>query len=419
MIKFRSAEVLCVGTEILIGDIINTNAAFISSRLAALGINQYYQSVVGDNPDRLRRCIENALGRSDLLIMTGGLGPTYDDLTKETAARVMRRTLVLHERSFERLKFYFSNRGVVMSENNIKQAMMPEGSVVFDNNNGTAPGLSIEDEEAGKAIIMLPGPPREMIPMWNESVEPYLKSHSDLVLVSRNINLIGIGESSVEAVLAPLMKAAENPTVAPYCKEGEVRLRVTARVSDENEGYKLCEDMIEKIRESEIGKYIYGIDTDLPTVLIERLRKKGLKITTAESCTGGRVAEMLTNIPGCSDVFDGGVVSYANRIKEQLLGVSHDTLEKRGAVSEQTAREMAVGALALTDADIAIAITGIAGPGGGSKEKPVGLVYIALAYRGEIEVRECHFIGSRDKIRQHSAMTALTMAEQKLRFEDR
>ncbi|MDD4772505.1 MAG: competence/damage-inducible protein A [Eubacteriales bacterium] len=410
MIKINSAEILCVGTELLMGEIVNTNAAYISGRLASMGINQYYQAVVGDNPARLERCITASLERCDLLIMTGGLGPTYDDLTKETAARLMNRRLYLHEPSLERMKIYFSERNVVMSETNIKQAMMPEGAVVFVNNNGTAPGLAVEDDKRGKIIIMLPGPPGEMVPMFRDSVEPYLKSFSSVTLVSRNINITGLGESAVEEILEPVMKAAINPTVAPYCKEGEVRLRVTARAENEDEGLVLCDEMIGRIRQTAVAPYIYGVDTDLPSALIDLLRRKGKKIATAESCTGGLIAETLTSVSGASGVFDGGVVSYANTQKISLLGVKKETLERFGAVSEETAREMAEGARALMDADIAVAVTGIAGPGGGTGEKPVGLVYIAVGTKADTQVRRCMFIGNRGRVRRLAAVTALSMA---------
>ena len=410
LIKINSAEILCVGTELLMGDIVNTNAAYISGRLAAMGINQYYQAVVGDNPARLERCIASSLERCDLIIMTGGLGPTYDDLTKETVARMMNRRLTMHERSLERMKAYFIHRGAVMADTNIKQAMMPEGSVIFDNNNGTAPGLAIEDGERGKIIIMLPGPPSEMVPMFRDSVEPYLRNFSAVTLVSRNINFVGIGESALEEILAPLMKAAENPTVAPYCKEGEVRLRVTARAESEAEGLILCDAMISRIKQSGAAPYIYGIDTNLPSALIDLLREKKMKITTAESCTGGLIAEMLTSVAGASDVFDGGAVTYANALKSSLLGVKKETLERFGAVSEETAREMEAGIRALTGADVALAVTGIAGPGGGTDEKPVGLVYIAAGTKERTSVRCCRFIGSRERIRALSAVTAFAMA---------
>jgi len=409
MIKINSAEILCVGTEILIGDIVNTNAAYISSRLAALGINQYYQAVVGDNPERLERKIREALTRCDLLIMTGGLGPTYDDLTKETAAKCMGRTMYLHERSLERMSAYFASRKIVMSETNKKQAYMPEGAVVFDNDHGTAPGLAMEDEEGGKIIVMMPGPPREMKPMWDDRIEPYLMQFSDAIFYSRNINIVGMGESTVESVLRDYMQTAVNPTVAPYCKEGEVRLRVTAKVKTPEEGEALCQKAIAEIRRTEVGPHIYGLDTTLEEAAVTLLKAKGKKAATAESCTGGLVAHRITAVPGSSEVFDGGVVSYANEIKARLLGVSEDTLAKYGAVSEETAREMAVGVMKLMGADYGISVTGIAGPGGGTPEKPVGVVYVALATSDGCEVKQLNLRGNREHIRYLSSNNALAM----------
>jgi len=413
MIKINSAEILCVGTEILIGDIVNTNAAYISSRLAALGINQYYQAVVGDNPARLEQKIREALERTDLLIMTGGLGPTYDDLTKETAAKCMGRKLYLHERSLERMTAYFKSRNYVMSETNKKQAYMPESSVVFDNDHGTAPGLAMEDEVNGKIVIMLPGPPREMKPMWDDSVEPYLLGYSESMFYSKNINITGMGESAVEEVLADYMKSAVNPTVAPYCKEGEVRLRVTAKAGSEADARKMCDETIDKILESEVGKYDYGINVDsLEHALVNALHEHSLTLCTAESCTGGLIAERITAVAGCSDVFFGGCVTYTNEIKQRLLGVSADTLSEHGAVSAQTAMEMARGARERLGTDIAVSATGLAGPTGGTPETPVGTVFIGVSTKNGEDFRKLTLsaMRSRDYIRTVSATNALDMA---------
>ncbi|MFA6947456.1 MAG: competence/damage-inducible protein A [Eubacteriales bacterium] len=409
MIKIKNAEILCVGTEILIGDIVNTNAAFISKRLAALGINQYYQAVVGDNPERLSHMINEALGRCELLIMSGGLGPTYDDLTKETAAACMGRTLALHQPSYERLCGFFEQRGIKMTENNKKQVYMPQNSIVFQNDRGTAPGCAIEDEERGKIIIMLPGPPRELEPMFTESVEPYLAKFSDHIFYSRNINIVGMGESAVEDILKPLMTASENPTVAPYCKEGEVRLRVTARCADAAEGEKMCRDMIARIEKTEVGAFVYGIDAELETAVVEALAARSLHAATAESCTGGLISQRITSVSGSSEVFDGGIVSYANRIKAGMLGVSEATLAEHGAVSPETAREMAIGVRNVIGADFGVSVTGIAGPGGGTSEKPVGLVYIACADAVGCEVKRLDLGGSREHIRHLTSNYALSL----------
>ena len=414
MIKISSAEILSVGTELLLGDIVNTDAAYISRKLAALGINMYHQGVVGDNPERLEEALQLSLSRSDLVILTGGLGPTYDDLTKETAARLMGRKMYMHEESLTRMMERFSKRGRPMTENNKKQAMMPEGAIVFKNDYGTAPGLAMEDSERGKVMILLPGPPRECEPMFTEQVEPYLKKFSDKVFYSKNVNVFGMGESLVESILLPLMLESKNPTVAPYAKDGEVLLRVTASGNTEEECIALCDSAIEKIRESEVGECIYGVDAgSLEEALVKELIERGLTVASAESCTGGYVAKRITNVSGASDVLEGSIVTYANRVKEKFVGVSHETLEKYGAVSEQTAIEMARGVRALFESDIGISTTGVAGPTGGSPEKPVGRVYVGVSFGDYEEVRELN-IGNgkatREYVRYVSASHALDLA---------
>ena len=408
--EIKNAEILCVGTEILIGDIVNTNAAFISGRLALMGISQYYQAAVGDNPKRLENAITGAMQRCDLLIMSGGLGPTYDDLTKETAAKCMGRELYFDGRSFERIKSYFDFRGRVMTENNKKQAYIPVGSTVFDNNAGTAPGCAIEDFEQGKIIIMLPGPPFEMKKMWLESVEPYLQKFTDRHFVSRNVEIFGMGESEVESRIRPLMENATNPTIAPYCGDGEVRLRVTASGKTVQECESLVMGAIEQIKASEVGQCVYGIDTTLAQALVSRLREAGKSIATAESCTGGLIAKRITDVSGSSEAFGYGCVTYANEAKMKLLGVKAETLEKWGAVSEQTAREMAMGVKALAGADIGVATTGIAGPGGGTPEKPVGLVYLGIASEKGVRVIKLMLKGDRDRVRILASSNALAEA---------
>lgn len=414
MIKINSAEVLSVGTELLLGDIVNTDAAYIARRLAALGINQYFQGVVGDNPTRLEAELRSALERSDLVILTGGLGPTYDDLTKETAARLMGRSMYMHEESLDRMMARFEKRGITMTENNKKQALMPEGAIVFKNDYGTAPGLAIEDENKGKIIIMLPGPPRECEPMFHEQVEPYLKKFSDRIFYSKTVNIFGMGESRVESILKEEMLGATNPTVAPYAKDGEVQLRVTASGKDEAECAELCDKEIEKIRATEVGKCIYGVDAgSLEEVLVKELLLRGMKIAAAESCTGGYVAKRITNVSGSSSVLDGSIVTYANRVKEKFTEVSHETLEAHGAVSPETALEMARGVRKLFDADIGISTTGIAGPTGGTPDKPVGLVYVGVSCDGYEEVRRLNIgngLQTREYVRYVSASNALDLA---------
>lgn len=370
------AEILCVGTELLLGDIVNTNAAYIAKELANIGIDVYYQSVIGDNDERLKEGLALAFSHADIVVLTGGLGPTYDDLTKETVAAYFHKEMKMDEESLKSIEGFFKRLDRPMTQNNKKQALMPEGSTIFPNKNGTAPGLAVS--ENGKTAILLPGPPVEMQPMFQESVIPYLMGFSDKVLVSHNIRLFGIGESRIEEMLYDLMKSSTNPTIAPYAKAGEVTLRVTAAADTKEKCEALIEPVIEKITEV-AGKYIYGIDVpDLQTAAVNKLMKKKMTIATAESCTGGLISERIIQIPGASEIFGCGVCSYANEIKHEVLGVSEETLDQYGAVSEQTAREMAAGIRKLANSDIGISTTGIAGPGGGTSEKPVGLVYIGF-----------------------------------------
>lgn len=369
-------EILCVGTELLLGDIVNTNAAFIARELANLGIDVYYQTVVGDNNDRLKESLRHAFTRADTVIVTGGLGPTYDDLTKETVAEYFGRKMVRDEESLKRLTAFFKEVNVEMTENNKKQTMMPEGATVFQNEFGTAPGLALSDGE--KTAILLPGPPREMVPMFRNSVAPYLMQFTDKVLLSRNIRLFGIGESAVEDMLHDLMTKSTNPTIAPYAKQYEVTLRLTAAGKTKEECAALLKPMETQIIDL-LGDYIYGIDIEsIEQALVLLLKGKKLKIATAESCTGGLISQRITSIAGSSSVFDCGICSYSNDIKHSVLGVSESTLVQHGAVSAETAAEMAACIRKISNADIGISVTGIAGPDGGTEEKPVGLVYIGI-----------------------------------------
>ena len=413
MNNIKNAEILCVGTELLLGDIVNTNAAFLSQKLAELGICVYRHTVVGDNPKRLKAALASAFESADLVITSGGLGPTYDDLTKETVAEYFGREMKEDKHSLERIEEYFRRTGRAMTDNNRKQAMMPEGAVIFDNDYGTAPALALCGGDDGeKTAIMLPGPPSELIPIFNDKVLPYLFERRSSVIVSRNIHIFGMGESAVESVISDIMKNSKNPTVAPYCKEGEVRLRVTASAKDEKEAVGLCDNMIEAITNTEIGKYIYGIDVDsLERAAIGFLRERGLTLSCAESCTGGLISKRITDIAGCSDVFVGSCVTYANEAKMRLLGVRAETLERFGAVSEQTAAEMAKGVREALDTDIGVSVTGIAGPSGGSEEKPVGTVYVGISTRDGEQVRRLSLsaMRSREYIRAVSASNVFNM----------
>lgn len=407
-----TAEIIAVGTELLLGDILNTDAQFLAQQLSKLGINVFYQTVVGDNEKRLTDTIKTALSRSDIVITSGGLGPTHDDITKETLASAMEVGLKLHEPSLKKIEDYFKRMGRIMSQTNVKQAIMPEGCIVLENNNGTAPGGIIEKD--GKVALFLPGPPNEIVPMFNESVFPYLCQKSDSMLFSKTLRIIGIGESSVEEKLSELMKNSINPTVAPYAKQSEVTLRITAKAKDENEAKKLIDPVEKKIR-CELGDAVYGTDNDtIYSVVCDMLRQKNMRVSFAESCTGGLLAQSITSVSGASNVFSQSFVTYSNDAKHRLLGVSEETLEKYGAVSEDVAMQMAKGALDVSGADVAISVTGVAGPDSDENGNPVGLVYIGLAGGEDVIVKEFNFTGNRDKIRMRACVSAYTMLREYL-----
>lgn len=414
MSGIKTAEILCVGTELLLGDIVNTNAAFLSRGLAELGIRTCRHTAVGDEPSRLRSAFTAALDSYDLVITSGGLGPTYDDLTKETIADVLGLPLELDSDVLCRIEEYFQRTGRVMTENNRKQAMVPHGATVLRNDYGTAPAVAIRDEKRNKTVIMLPGVPKELMPIFSEQAVPYLKSLLDSsAIISKNVYIFGIGESAVEDKLGTLLTASTNPSVAPYCKAGEVRLRVTAESQSAATASRMCDEVIERIRAGEVGEYIYGIDVDtLENALVELLHKTSLTLCCAESCTGGLIAERITSVAGCSDVFAGGCVTYTNKIKQELLGVSAKTLDEFGAVSAETAMEMARGARQRLGTDIAVSATGIAGPSGGTEQAPVGTVFIGLSSKQGETFRRLSLssMRSREYIREVSASNALDMA---------
>lgn len=385
MSKLAVCELISVGTEILLGDILNTDAQFLSIELAKLGISVIHQSTVGDNRERLLAQLKEAADRSDIIILSGGLGPTPDDLTKEVCCEFFGKKMFLHEPTVEKIKTYFSTKGMKMAQNNLKQAMLPKDCVIFPNDNGTAPGMAIEKD--GVHILVLPGPPRELKPMFRNCAVPYLMQFSDRIIVSHNIRTFGIGESLMAERVNDLFDA-ENPTVAPYAKDGEALLRVTAMARTKEEAENLCKPVINEIK-NRLDGFVYGVDyTCIEEAVIEKLKEKHMKVATAESCTGGLIAKRITDVPGASEVFDCGIISYANEIKHRVLGVSEDDLNKYGAVSEPVARQMAQGALKVSGADIAVSVTGIAGPESDSTNKPVGLVYIGLADRDNVWVRE-------------------------------
>lgn len=406
------AEILAVGTEILLGDIVNTNGQYIARRLADMGIAVYHQSVIGDNPERLKEAYELAFKRAELVITTGGLGPTRDDLTKEIAGEFFNKKLVLDKESLNRIEEHFTRMGQRANEGNRKQAYFPEGCTILRNDHGTAPGCIID--ENGKILILMPGPPREMVPMFENGVVPYLERYQDGVLVSRVLKVCGIGEGHMEEMILDIINSQTNPTIAPYAKEGEVIIRITAKVKDKNEAKKLIEPVEDMIRQR-LGENIYGVDDDtLESVAAELLINKRLTISTAESCTGGLIASRLINYPGVSSVFMEGAVTYSNEAKMSCLGVKAETLEKYGAVSSQTAVEMAEGIARTAKTDVGISVTGIAGPGGGTHEKPVGLVYLGLYIKGSVKTMELNLSGDRQYIRNRTVVKALDWLRREL-----
>lgn len=406
------AELISVGTELLLGDIINTNAQYIARRLADIGIFVYYQTVVGDNPQRLKEAYDIAFKRSELVITTGGLGPTKDDLTKEIAARYFNRKLLLDMDSLQKIETFFKNTNRTMTENNRKQALFPEGSKILPNPNGTAPGCIIK--EGKKIIIMLPGPPKEMAPMFEASVMPYLEQFQDCVLVSKVLRVLGLGESLMEDKIKDIIDSQTNPTIAPYAKEGEATLRITARGRDKKEAEVIMAPVEKKIRDR-LGDNIYGVgNTSIDEVVAKELIKRKLTIALAESCTGGLLAYRLVRNPGVSAVLIEGDVTYSNDAKMRRLNVRKETLGKFGAVSEQTALEMVQGIVKSSNADIGISVTGIAGPEGGTAEKPVGLVYVGLYIKGKTMVRKFNFPGNREKIQNRTVMNALDWLRREL-----
>lgn len=386
-------EILSVGTEILLGDILNTNSRYLSLELAKLGISVLRHTTVGDNAERLAAALKTALGRSDIVIATGGLGPTQDDITRDVCCEVMGCKMELNSPIADKIKAYFDSKNIEMPESNLRQAYVPIGQTVFENNNGTAPGIGIKKD--GKCVVILPGPPYEMAPMYQESVVPFLSEYSEGAIVSHTVRTMGIGESAMAEICADLLEK-ENPTVAPYAKKGEALLRVTAKAENTDEAEKLCKPVIDEIR-SRLGGYVYGIDSEsIEERVVQLLKEKKLTVATAESCTAGYISKRITDFPGTSNIFGCGAVTYSNEIKQKLLGVKAETLEAYGAVSEQTAREMAAGIRRVSGANIGIAVTGIAGPGSDGTSKPVGLSYVALDAEG-VQVCEKVETGRNDR----------------------
>lgn len=410
----HTVEILSVGTELLLGNIANTDAQMLSQGLSELGLNVYWHTVVGDNPQRAKEAVALAKRRADIIITTGGLGPTCDDLTKNVLAEAFGKNLIFDEGSAERIRAFFTRVGRPMTDNNLQQAFLPEGCTILANDWGTAPGCAFEAE--GVHVIMLPGPPSECRPMFQYRARPYLLSLSEGVIASHTIKLFGIGESAMEAQLRDQMNAMSNPTLAPYAKEGECELRVTAKAASDEEAQALLRPTVEQVKNL-FGDKVYGVDVpSLEYVVLEGLKAKGLTLGTAESCTGGLIAKRLTDIPGASQAFKGGIVSYTNEVKENVLRVPGHLLARFGVVSAEVAAAMAEGVRQVLGCDLALSSTGVAGPDRDEDGNEVGTIFVAIATPGGTHVRALN-LGSRpmrERLRTQAASHAFDLARRYL-----
>ena len=386
MSKSYDTEIISVGTELLLGHVTNTDARDISEMLSKIGINVKYHTVVGDNPERLRQCVETAKSRADIIITTGGLGPTCDDLTKQILAEAF--GLRLAENKAEREGLYdYIRYGKKFTDNNFTQAMLPEGCTVFHNNCGTAPGCGFEKD--GKIVVMIPGPPKECNAMFRESALPYLHKLSEELIVSHSVRIFGLGESSVDDIFAEEMNRMTNPTMAPYAKECDCLLQITAKAKSVDEAEKMIAPVMEHVMQR-LGDVVYGVDVEcIEESVIKLLREKNMTFSAAESCTGGELAKRFTDMPGASAFFKGGVVTYTNEAKAKLLGIDPALIEEKGAVSYEVAKAMAENVRALLGTDIGVGVTGLAGPDGDGVHE-VGTVFVSLAVEGETFVKELH-----------------------------
>jgi len=410
----HTVEILSVGTELLLGSIANTDAQMLSQGLSELGLNVYWHTVVGDNPQRAKEAVALAKSRADIIITTGGLGPTCDDLTKNVLAEAFGKQLVFHEPSAQRIRSYFERTKRPMPESNMQQAMLPEGCTVLENDWGTAPGCAFEAD--GVHVIMLPGPPSECRPMFHYRAKPYLMSLSEGVIASHTLKLFGIGESSMEEQLRAQMNEMTNPTLAPYAKEGECELRVTAKAENDEKAQELLRPTVEQVK-ALFGNKVYGVDVkSLEQVVQALLEEKGMTVGVAESITGGLMAKRLTDLPGVSRVFKGGIVSYTNETKQAVLGVSEELLNEHGAVSAPVAQAMAEGARRVLGVDIALSATGVAGPDRDDRGNEVGTAFVAIATADGSYVRELH-LGNRpmrERLRTQTAHHAFDLARRYL-----
>lgn len=409
------AEIIAIGTELLLGDTLNTNSQYISEKLAELGIDVYYHTIVGDNPKRLKECLKSAFERVDLVITTGGLGPTQDDLSKEIAAAYFQKKMELDYDSLKFIQNFYKRGNRVMPKSNEKQAYFPEGSLIMKNNNGTAPGYILENNN--RIIIQLPGPPKEMKPMFEENVIHYLNKFNNYIIKSKTIKILGIGESSSEELVEDIIRKQSNPSIGTYGIPGGCKFRITAKAKNVTEALSIIEPVEYELRER-LKENVYGVDDEsIEEVVAKLLIEKNLTISTAESCTGGMVSSKLINYPGISKVFMQGVTTYSNKSKIKMLNVKKETLEKFGAVSKETAAEMAEGIAKVAGTNIGLSTTGIAGPDGGTKEKPVGLVYLGLYLDGKVKTKKinvANISNNRNSIRSRSTLILLDWLRREL-----
>ncbi len=406
----KTIEFISVGTELLMGNIINTNAGFLASECASIGLSNFWQVTVGDNEKRLTEAISQALSRSDIVLMTGGLGPTEDDLTRETTAKVLGLPLVESSEVRKKISEYFERAGINNPpENNWRQAMIIEGAEIIDNPVGTAPGQIITTTDQ-KKIILLPGPPNEMMFLWHAKVKNYLMEFNDVIFTSKMVKICGLGESRVAEMIEDLISTQSNPTIATYAKGGEVHIRVTAQAETDKEAKALLKPILDELK-NRFGKMVFTTkeDVTLAQVVVETLLKKEMTVAFAESCTGGMLASAIVSVPGASDVLGESYITYSNEAKHELVGVKLKTLRKYDAVSEECAAEMAIGAKKAAGTDCAVSVTGLAGPGGGTKEKPVGLVFIGCCVGKKTIVKRFIFNGDRQAVRERSVISALDL----------
>ncbi len=408
-----NAEIIAIGSEMLTPFRVDTNSLWLTERLNSIGIDVKLKTVVGDDESRLEETIRDAIKRSEIVISTGGLGPTEDDITRKIFARVLKRRLILDDGILEALKARFAKRNMPMPEINARQALVMERAEVLPNPNGTAPGMLIAE---GKCVIaMLPGPPREMKPMFDASVAPVLKQQvGDVVILRRKLSIFGLTESRTDELAAPVYTKFQNPTTTILFKDGNIELHLTAQSKTDTEANRLLDELSGQLDEV-LGEYIYSRrDETLEGVVGELLRWRGYSLATAESCTGGLLAGRVTEVPGSSEYFLEGVVTYSNEAKMRMLGVPKEMLDEHGAVSEPVACAMAAGVRKLAGSTFGIGITGVAGPGGGTEEKPVGLVYIALADEDNVTARKLIFPGDRQFIRTLTVNSALDLLRRRL-----